>query len=274
MLKKLMFSVGFLAVASTASAGPLLLAVTGGGWTNPAGPAGTCVDIDNRGGTMQDEIRWNGEDLLPFAAGPHSLQGDACGLAPAGQTPYMTGVSGYNFDPNGGLMAFMPGTTTIFSLGTFQHLNNPISDAITSVDYQMSIFHNDFNAPPTNPLELTLSFQHNETDNVFPAGASPTSCCADIVQMLIPVSTTTFTIGNHTYLLQLLGFSLLGRSRAAFSNQFSSPEGGTNQTRLWAQVSHTPVPEPATMTLLGTGVLGLAAARRRRKKAQAQQPTV
>src|SRR6185369_3016962 len=92
MLKPFVLALSFLGVATAASAGPITLSVAGGGWHDAAGPAGICVDYDNRTGTLQDEIRWGGgltayvtSDPTKLGQVPSSLssyvaEGDACWL--------------------------------------------------------------------------------------------------------------------------------------------------------------------------------------------------
>lgn len=269
--KQLLLSAGFLTLATVASAAPLTLSTASGGWSNPVAPSGVCADLDNQGGALQDEVRWGGGYLtndpgqMAFADSlgltSYTTGGDACWLtAPSINYDFLAAVSGYNFDPFDGTYTF-PGSTSPFSLGTFQHLNFQIADGITSVDYTLNLNHN--GSAPGNPLAIDLQFQHNETDNLCTTGPN---CSDDVVSVIVPNTSTLFQVGSDQYLFQLIGFSPTGQP-GTFNSLFTSPENGTNQTQLWAQV--TPVPEPATLTLLGTGLVGLGAKARRRRRARA-----
>ena len=123
MQKKLSLAVGVLMFASTAWAGPLTLSVSNGGWVGglAVNAEGACVDVDNRAGTLQDEVRWGGGSLVSgFAEGQYTVGGDACYVS---GDDYLAPVSGYNFDPFDGTYTF-PGSASPFSLGTFQHENS------------------------------------------------------------------------------------------------------------------------------------------------------
>ena len=71
---------------------------------------------------------------------------------------------------------------------------------------------------------------------------------------------TSLFIGNVRYDLANLTFG---------NTLFLDPNATGGVTRITALIS-TPVPEPATMILLGTGLAGVAAAARKRRKAAAQ----
>ncbi len=157
-----------------------------------------------------------------------------------------------------------PGFTTTgntdFAIGSFSYFNGNTVDYPNNSSIDLGIALN-----LTAPTMKTSNFLYDFGIDITPNTTGNPVKDGDIVSIANGTTSTTFTAGGVTYTLALAGFSTNGGK--TFTSQFLSPEGSTANAEIYADITTdlVAVPEPASLALLASGLLGLLLVSRRRQ---------
>jgi len=150
---------------------------------------------------------------------------------------------------------------TPFVVGAFSYRNGSTfnSTGINGVDLNVGM-------TITTPLGLSDTFSFAFAITNTPNNTGNPVLDGDSVTVTSSFSPTVFNYNGVIYTFELLGFS--SDQGATIRTDFSSPEGATANALVYGQITSgipSAVPEPSTILLLGSGLIGLIGLRKKFK---------
>jgi hypothetical protein len=228
--------------------------------------------------TTGTEISW-GADVNGGTAG--------CGAVSVGMTPTTLARSGI-------FILNTPQTGTIFTnslspqpTNSYAHINNPLAGTFSTlltatVTTTLTLTPLAPPAPGLDPDTIVFNINFAETPNVTPisnCGFPSTSSCDDIFVVTFGALNNEFIYDGFKYFVSIVktagpidplpDLTCQTAGAPAGCLGFQTTEGARTQVDFGIVITSRPleVPEPAALSLVGLGLLGIAAARRRAKTA-------